>query len=193
MAWLCAPVNDSRQPLGSLSGALLRGIWERNSCACLAHQTQQKGTAMALRGMTALYRAIQVSWVNPVQRDLHHTEVWASLVNLKTTSRLVGKPESVPGVVQRWLHENLIPGDLWYYWIRAVDRSGNKSPVFPTTVTSELSATVLGIRDEDLDPSVTQENDMQRRLLEEILIELRRLRELLELQTAHATDGAYAR
>ena len=148
---------------------------------------------MALRGMTALYRAIQVSWVNPVQRDLHHTEVWASLVNLKTTSRLVGKPESVPGVAQRWLHENLIPGDLWYYWIRAVDRSGNKSPVFPTTVTSELSATVLGIRDEDLDPSVTQENDMQRRLLEEILIELRRLRELLELQTAHATDGAYAR
>ena len=148
---------------------------------------------MALRGMKALYRAIQISWVNPVQRDLHHTEVWASRQNVKTTSRLVGKPESVPGVAQRWLHDNLTPGDLWYYWIRAVDRSGNKSAVFPTTSTSELSATVLGIRDEDLDPSVTQDNDMQRRLLEEILIELRLLRELLAKQTLHAVESDYAR
>ena len=148
---------------------------------------------MALRGATALYRMIQVSWVNPAQRDLDHTEVWASLTNLRSTSRLVGKPASVRSTTQRWSHENLTPGDRWYYWVRSVDGSGNHSAFFPTSTTNGLTAVVLGIRTEDFDPSVTQEEDMQRRLLEEILIELRRLRELLAAQTSHTVESSYAR
>jgi hypothetical protein len=97
-----------------------------------------------------IYRASRVSWQNPSNRDLDHTEVWGGTVNNRASATLVGVPKSTPGVSQTWLHTNLTPAAVWYYWVRAIDHTGNASGYFPTSPTAGWSATVTGIPAGDL-------------------------------------------
>jgi hypothetical protein len=97
-----------------------------------------------------IYRAVRVSWTNPGNNDLDHSEVFGGSVNNRASAVLVGSPKSVPSVSQTWLHTNLTPGDVWYYWVRCVDRSGNASTFFPVSPTGGWTATVTGIPPEDL-------------------------------------------
>ena len=101
-------------------------------------------------GATGLYRAIRLGWTNPTARDLSHTEIWASQTNNRATATLVAAPASASATRQIWLHENLTPAAVWYYWIRASDTSGNLSGFLPSSATAGWAAVVLGIPSGDL-------------------------------------------
>lgn len=92
---------------------------------------------------TGLYRAIRVAWINPTVADLSYTEIWASQTNDRATATRKAVPASVSGTSQFWLHENLTPGAVWYYWIRSGDTSSNLSGFLPSSATAGWTATVI--------------------------------------------------
>lgn len=101
------------------------------------------------------YRSVRLSWTNPKQRDLAFTAIWASQTNDLLTAIRVGiAPAPRHNRPQSWGHQHLTPGDVWYYWTRAVDKSGNVSTWFPESPTAGWVATVTAIPDGDLPASV---------------------------------------
>lgn len=76
-----------------------------------------------------------ITWTNPTDNDLSHIEVWINTVDSVTEADLVGVvtvPRSEIGGPGQYLH---FPSNLnadHYYWIRAVDWSGNYSTWVPT-------------------------------------------------------------
>jgi hypothetical protein len=88
--------------------------------------------------LTAGYRSIRVSWVEPEDLDLAFVEVWASRTNTFGSATMVGRSADAAH-----LHHNL-PGDglPWYYWLVSVDTSENRA-----TELAAGSATALSIAD----------------------------------------------
>ena len=76
-----------------------------------------------------------ITWTNPTSADLSHIEIWVNTVDAVTEATLVGVvtvPRSEIGGPGQYMH---FPSDLnddHYYWIRAVDWSGNYSTWVPT-------------------------------------------------------------
>lgn len=94
---------------------------------------------------TSLAGGIRVTWTNPTNRDLAAVEVWSSRTNDRTTAVLIASPAATPGAVQSYQHTGLTPGDIWYYWVRAKDRSGNLSTYTPASATAGWSAVVASL------------------------------------------------
>lgn len=75
-------------------------------------------------------------WSPPSDADYDFAEVWASLTNDRATAVRIGT-----GAFS-FLHDNLGVGVTWYYWVRAVDTSGNLSTnYFPLSATAGIAAT----------------------------------------------------
>jgi predicted phage tail protein len=80
------------------------------------------------------FRAIALLWTPPPDRDYVAVEIWASLINNRTTANKVGEAR------ESLVHEGLLTGQTWYYWFRAKDSSENLSTFVPAD-TAGLSAT----------------------------------------------------
>jgi len=81
---------------------------------------------------------VTLQWTNPADTDLSHTEIWEALVNDRSTAVLIAKPDT--NVFTRLtIPEN----QTRYYWIRAVDNTGNISPYFPVSSAAGLSGLSL--------------------------------------------------
>lgn len=75
-------------------------------------------------------------WSPPPDADYDYAEVWASATNDRTTATRIGT-----GAFS-FLHDNLGVNQTWYYWVRAVDTSGNLSTdYFPPSATAGIAAT----------------------------------------------------
>lgn len=96
------------------------------------------GLPTAFTASTGGFRTITLHWTNPADSDLDYTEVWHSATN----SNL----ESAEAIAQAngdtFIHSNLGIVETHYYWIRSVDRSGNKSNFVGTVsgVTAAIQA-----------------------------------------------------
>ena len=125
-----------------------------------ASTTAQVGgdtTAPALpTGLTAEgdLRSILVSWVNPPDRDFDFVEIWES-----TDNNLSNASQLATAFGSSFNRMNLTPLQTLYYWVRAVDFSGNKSgfvgPVSGTTrqiTTADIGDAVIPW--DALDPTV---------------------------------------
>ena len=84
---------------------------------------------------------IDLSWVNPADTDLNYVEVWES-----ADSNIANATQIAKAFGDTFNRGNLSPLVTRYYWIRAVDFSGNKSgfvgPEFATT--SQITAGDIG-------------------------------------------------
>jgi len=101
-------------------------------------------SALAAEGS---YGTIFLDWVNPSDADLKHIVICCS----DTNDRSAGSDIAITSA-NYFGHSGL--GDLVtkYYWVKAVDLSGNIGPWFPTGDTNGVSGTTLDILDPDTTP-----------------------------------------
>ena len=90
-----------------------------------------------------LYRAVEVTWVNPTDRDLNHIEIWGSVNNNVSNATLLGKSGGTKFIF------NMEPMEERWFFVRAVDNSDNKSPF-----TLGVKGTALFIEQSDVDLDV---------------------------------------
>ena len=69
-----------------------------------------------------LYRAVEVTWVNPTDRDLNHVEIWGGVDSNVSNATLLGKSGGTKFIF------NMEPMEEKWFFVRAVDNSDNKSP-----------------------------------------------------------------
>jgi hypothetical protein len=77
------------------------------------------------------FRSIRLSWTNPSDSDLKHIEVWE---NTSNNSGSASKIAEIDG--STYIRQDLGTGVTRYYWLKAVDYSGNT-----TGFTSSVNAT----------------------------------------------------
>jgi len=69
-------------------------------------------------------RSIALLWTPPPDGDYAYSEIWSAPVNNRASATRIGTGES------NFIHDGLGPNDTRYYWLRAVDTSGNGSAAF---------------------------------------------------------------
>jgi len=92
---------------------------------------------------------INLRWTNPPDRDLDYTEVWES-----ETSGFGDATQIAESYGDTFNRGNLSPLVTRYYWVRAVDASGNKSGFV-----GPVNATTRQIQTGDIGPAVIQYDD----------------------------------
>ena len=84
---------------------------------------------------------INISWINPADLDLNFVEIWESV-----DSNINNATQIAKAFGDHYSRGNLFPLTTRYYWVRAVDFSGNRSdftgPEFATT--SQITNADLG-------------------------------------------------
>jgi hypothetical protein len=89
-------------------------------------------------GLTTLsgLRSIWLQWTNPTDADLDVVEVWSATGNDRANASRVAAIRSTA-----FAHNGLNPGEQRYYWLRAVDTSGNVGPWHPEGATTGVAGT----------------------------------------------------
>lgn len=87
-------------------------------------------------------RSVRLVWTNPTDADYAYTEVWEHTSDARASATKVGQ---VSGT--NWVRSDLATGATRYYWIRAVDFSGN---VGAWNATAGVSATTSSVATGDI-------------------------------------------
>jgi predicted phage tail protein len=93
---------------------------------------------------SSAFKTIWVQWPAHPDPDFSHMEIWEATVNDRTQATYIA---NAPGTT--FTRENLPGGAQFYYWIRAVDRSRNKSSFFPASLTGGIGARTKKIEEAD--------------------------------------------
>jgi predicted phage tail protein len=93
---------------------------------------------------SAAFKTIWLQWPQHPDADFSHMEVFEATVNDRTQASYIG---NAPGTT--FTREDLPGGHQVYYWIRAVDRSRNKSEFFPASLTGGIGARTKKIEEAD--------------------------------------------
>jgi predicted phage tail protein len=72
-------------------------------------------------------RNVFLSWTNPPDADVSKIKIYENTVNDSSTATNIATVISTPGSQGRFTRSGLNTGDLRWYWIKAVDSSGNVS------------------------------------------------------------------
>lgn len=91
------------------------------------------------------YRAVEVTWVNPTDRDLNHIEIWGGATSNVSNATLLGKSGGTKFIF------NMEPMEEKWFFVRAVDNSNNKS-----SFTTGKKGTALFIDQSDVNINVDQ-------------------------------------
>ena len=91
------------------------------------------------------YRAVEVTWVNPTDRDLNHIEIWGGATSNVSNATLLGKSGGSKFIF------SMEPMEEKWFFVRAVDNSDNKS-----SFTTGKKGTALFIEQSDVDIDVDQ-------------------------------------
>lgn len=88
-----------------------------------------------------------LNWDNPdltldKNKDYDVTELWGGQVNDKGNTLAVVR--LVNTSTDTYTFSNVTAGETWYFWLIAIDRSGNKSLQYPASDTNGISATTVG-------------------------------------------------
>lgn len=76
-----------------------------------------------LTGITSLF----LRWVNPSDADVVQTEIWENDTNTSGTATRIATVNALPSAQGRFTRAGLATGVTKYYWVKALDRSGNAS------------------------------------------------------------------
>jgi hypothetical protein len=95
--------------------------------------------------VSASLTAVFLSWTNPVAADLAHVEVWENTANNSGAAIRIATVNAQSGVLGGFARSGLSAGETRWYWLKAVDRSGNTSGF-----SSGSSATIAGLTDADI-------------------------------------------
>lgn len=94
---------------------------------------------------TAGVRIIHLTWTNPADTDLHHVDIYQNTTNNSGTATRVGQKLVEPGTAGYVPVSGLTTNVTRYYWLKAVDTSGNAS-----AFTSVASATTAAVGNDDI-------------------------------------------
>jgi hypothetical protein len=94
---------------------------------------------------TAGVRIIHLTWTNPADADLHHVDIYENTVNNSGTATLIASALAEPGKTQYSPRAGLATNVTRYYWLKAVDTSGNASGF-----SSGTSATTAAVGNDDI-------------------------------------------
>lgn len=83
---------------------------------------------------------IFLHWIDPADLDVDKVEVWRSATNNRAAAVKLATVASLPSGGNGWAHSGLLSGVTGYYWVRAIDKSGNVS-VWSSDDTHGLAAT----------------------------------------------------
>lgn len=78
---------------------------------------------------------VHLLWTPPADLDYDYGQVWAAASNDRTLGSPIGSGSFSAE------HQGLGANDTRYYWVRAVDRSGNTGPFFPAGETAGIAGT----------------------------------------------------
>ena len=119
------------------------GPWEQLTTSVVGKETPP-GIPTNLQTKN-LYKAVEVTWVNPTDRDLNHVEIWGGVDSNVSNATLLGKSGGTKFIF------NMEPMEEKWFFIRAVDNSNNKS-----SFTLGVKGTALFIDQSDVDIDVDQ-------------------------------------
>ena len=90
---------------------------------------------------TAAITSIFLDWVNPTATDLKSVEVWMNTSNNTGTATRIATVDALSGAPNSYTHSGLTTGVTRYYWVKAVDTSGNTSGFSSVASTTAASVT----------------------------------------------------
>ncbi|MCB4861979.1 fibronectin type III domain-containing protein [Sphingobium sp. PNB] len=76
---------------------------------------------------TASFQNVYLTWTNPADLDLAGVEVYENSTNNSGTATKISTVAALPSQLGGYTHSGLTSGSTHYYWLKAVDTSGNKS------------------------------------------------------------------
>lgn len=71
--------------------------------------------------------SVFLSWTNPSDGDLSAVDIYENTTNSSGTAVLVGTVNALPGQAGGLTRSGLVSGVTRYYWVKAIDTSGNRS------------------------------------------------------------------
>jgi hypothetical protein len=86
--------------------------------------------------VTGAAQGIHVLWTPPADADYNTTYVWSATINDRAAASINGSAYS------HYLHTPLAADEHRWYWVQAVDTSGNVSGFFPTSPTAGIEGVV---------------------------------------------------
>lgn len=98
-------------------------------------------------GLTAVasLRNVYLSWTAPSATDVASIRIFTNTVNDTATATILAHVNAKPSQSGGYTHSGLSPATTYYYWLRAVDASGNTS-----ALSSAVSATTIQAANADL-------------------------------------------
>ena len=94
---------------------------------------------------TAAITSIFLDWLNPTAADLKSVEIWMNTSNNTGTASRIATVDALSGAPNSFTHSGLTTGVTRYYWVKAVDTSGNTSGF-----SSAANATVSSVTNSDI-------------------------------------------
>lgn len=93
---------------------------------------------------TGLFTSILLEWTNPTDKDFAAVQVWEATSNNFASATKVA---TVSNTI--WARDGLAANFTRYYWLTAIDRTGNVSTKFPASDTAGVSATTVALGSSD--------------------------------------------
>lgn len=90
------------------------------------------------------FKGVWMEWAKPPDADFYYMEVWESTTNDRGNAILIGRPTGT-----EFNRRNLMGGDERWFWLRAVDRSGNQSGFTPADAKDGMYAKVKRVEEWD--------------------------------------------
>lgn len=120
------------------------------------------GGVTAASGLNANGRPgrIVLNWDACPDIDYAYTEVWYATSAATSFGDLTAANLLTVHTGDRWVHDNLGNNVTRYYWIRHVDRSGNRGTRFPTGGVSGVSDTTKRLVNDDIDDGAVDNNKL---------------------------------
>lgn len=93
---------------------------------------------------TGLFSSILLEWTNPTDKDFAAVQVWeASTNNFASATKVATVSNTI------WARDGLAANVTRFYWLTAIDRTGNVSAKFPVSNTAGVSATTVALASGD--------------------------------------------
>lgn len=88
---------------------------------------------------TGLFQTVMLTWTNPSATDLKSIEIWEHTANVSGSATKIATVAGVSGAPGAYVRTGLANSATRYYWVKAVDTSGNASAFS----TGSSAATIL--------------------------------------------------